>query len=84
MKFRIQEGGVAMTTRRVRDPIEVASDLGAKAHDLYQFGDSRARLALREVAKVNPDILAWLRDRLLDITQHPEREGGGRGREPAI
>ena len=49
------------------------SDLGAKAHDLYMHGDTQARAALRVVAAVNPEMLAWLRDRLLDITaQRPE------------
>lgn len=53
---------------RRRDPIELASDIGSKAFDLHQHGDAVARMALREVAKVNPEMLAWLRDRLLDIT----------------
>lgn len=56
-------------SRRLKSSVEVASDLGAKAHDLYQFGDREARIALSVVAKINPDMLAWLRDRLLDITQ---------------
>lgn len=55
--------------RSARSPVELASDLGAKAHDLYQHGDRAAVAALRVVAKVNPEMLAWLRDRLLDITQ---------------
>lgn len=59
-------------TRRRRDPVEIASDIGAKAHDLYSWGsDPLARQALREVAKVNPEMLAWLRDQLLAITQRP-------------
>lgn len=57
-----------MSPRRTKDPVEIASDLGAKAHDLYQHGDGVARQALYVVAKVNPEMLAWLRDRLLDIT----------------
>ena len=57
-----------MASRRERSPVEIASDLGARAHDLYQCGDARARMALRYVAQVNPDMLAWLRDRLLDIS----------------
>lgn len=47
----------------------MASDIGAKAFDLHCYGDGIARVALREVAQVNPEMLAWLRDRLLDITQ---------------
>lgn len=61
-----------MTPRR-RSPVEIASDIGAKAHDLHSWGsDYIARSALREVAKVNPEMLAWLRDQLLAITQQPE------------
>ena len=52
-----------------KSPVEIASDLGAKAHDLYQHGDLAACAALRVIARVNPEMLAWLRDRLLDITQ---------------
>lgn len=52
-----------------RSAVELASDIGAKAHDLYQYGDRPAIAALRVVAQVNPEMLAWLRDRLLDITQ---------------
>jgi len=55
--------------RSRRDPVELASDIGAKAFDLLQHGDTQARAALRVVARVNPEVLAWLRDRLLDITQ---------------
>ena len=63
-----------------KSPVEIASDLGAKAHDLYQHGDSAACAALFVVARVNPEMLAWLRDRLLDITQQrcatsPNRQG---------
>lgn len=57
-----------MTRKSTKTPVEIASDLGAKAHDLYMHGDVQARAALRVVARVNPDMLAWLRDRLLDIT----------------
>lgn len=62
-----------------KTPVELASDIGAKAHDLYQFGDNAARAALYEVAVVNPEMLAWLRDRLLDITRQrplPDRHPG--------
>lgn len=55
--------------RRPRDPVEIASDIGAKAFDLMQHGDVAACRALWTVARVNPEMLAWLRDRLLDITQ---------------
>jgi hypothetical protein len=62
-----------MAGRSTKTPVEIASDLGAKAHDLYMHGDVQARAALRVVAKVNPEMFAWLRDRLLDITrQRPE------------
>ena len=54
--------------RATRDPVELASDIGAKAHDLYAYGDHVAIASLRVVAAVNPEMLAWLRDRLLDIT----------------
>lgn len=56
-------------TRRRKSPVELASDIGSKAFDLHCYGDPLARQALREIAKVNPEMLAWLRDRLLDITQ---------------
>lgn len=52
-----------------RSPVELASDIGAKAFDLYQHGDRSACAALKVIAQVNPEMLAWLRDRLLDITQ---------------
>lgn len=56
-----------------KTPVEIASDIGGKAFDLYQHGDTQARAALRVIARVNPEMMAWLRDRLLDITQqHPE------------
>lgn len=60
-----------MSRRLTKTPVEIASDLGAKAHDLYMCGDVQARAALRVIARVNPDMLAWLRDRLLDITAQP-------------
>lgn len=66
-------------TRHRRLPVELASDIGAKAFDLSQWGDSHARIALRVVAKVNPEVLAWLRDRLLDITQQPTAGKGNDG-----
>jgi hypothetical protein len=59
-------------SRRQKSPVELASDIGAKAFDLSQYGDLTACRALYEVARVNPDMLAWLRDRLLDITQQPK------------
>lgn len=55
-----------------KDPVELASDLGARAHDLYALGDATALAALGFVARVNPEILAWLRDRLLDLTVFDE------------
>lgn len=59
--------------RASKTPVELASDIGAKAFDLYAHGDVAARAALAVVARVNPDMLAWLRDRLLDISaQRPE------------
>jgi hypothetical protein len=59
----------SMASRRERNPVEIASDLGARAHDLYSCGNARALAALSIVAQVNPEMLAWLRDRLLDITE---------------
>lgn len=61
--------GVCEVMASKKSPVEIASDLGSKAHDLYQYGDHAACAALRVIAKVNPETLAWLRDRLLDITQ---------------
>jgi hypothetical protein len=58
-----------MSRRSTKSPVEIASDLGAKAHDLYTHGDTQARAALRVIAQVNPEMMAWLRDRLLDITE---------------
>lgn len=46
--------------------VELASDIGAKAHDLYAHGDPAAVMALRAVAEANPEMMAWLRDRLID------------------
>ena len=57
------------TSRRVQ--VELASDIGEKAHALMRHGDGDAVFALGVVARVNPEALAWLRDRLLDITQQP-------------
>lgn len=62
---------VTRTRKSTRSAVELASDIGAKAFDLHCYGDAVARGALREIAKVNPEMLAWLRDRLLDITRQP-------------
>lgn len=71
-------GRTRTSTRRGPSPIELASDIGSKAFDLHCYGDAMARVALREVARVNPEMLAWLRDRLLDITQQPQIQDGRR------
>lgn len=72
-------------SRRNRSPIELASDIGAKAFDLHCYGDDVARSALNEVGRVNPEMLAWLRDRLLDITQQrPIPSAADRYIEPMI
>jgi len=68
-----------MAARSARSAVELASDIGAKAFDLHGHGDHAARAALAVVARVNPEMLAWLRDRLLDITVQrpiPPREDG--------
>ena len=57
-----------------RDPVELASDIGAKAFDLLQHGNIEALKALDVVCRVNPDVFAWLRDRLLDLTAQPAIE----------
>jgi hypothetical protein len=56
-----------------RSPVELASDIGAKALDLHAYGDQQAVEALSFLAKVNPEVFAWLRDRLLDITRQPHQ-----------
>lgn len=61
-----------MRRKPTRSPVELASDIGAKAFDLYAHGDHAANVALATVAHVNPEMFAWLRDRLLDITRQPE------------
>lgn len=61
-----------MARKATRTPIELASDIGAKAMDLHAHGDQAAIEALAFLAKVNPEVFAWLRDRLLDITRQPE------------
>lgn len=61
-----------MSRRSTRSPIELASDIGAKAMDLHAHGDREAVAAFAFLAKVNPEVFAWLRDRLLDITRQPE------------
>lgn len=58
-------------SRSRRSPVELASDIGAKAFDLHAYGNVAALRALAIVARVNPDVLAWLRDRLLDLTVQP-------------
>jgi hypothetical protein len=64
-----------VSRRSTRTPIELASDIGAKAFDLHAHGDREAVAALSLIARVNPEVLAWLRDRLLDITRQPESLG---------
>jgi len=56
-------------SRRVQ--VELASDIGEVASRLMRHGDTDALFALSVVARVNPVALAWLRDRLLDITRQP-------------
>lgn len=58
--------------RRRKSAVELASDIGAKAHDLYGYGDHAAIGALRIVATVNPRMMAWLRDRLVEATEPPK------------
>jgi hypothetical protein len=58
-----------MSRKSRRSPVEIASDLGTKAFDLYAHGDQEAVAALSIVAQVDPETFAWLRDRLMDITR---------------
>ena len=58
-----------MSPRRRRESVELASDIGAKAFDLYAaHGDQASLEALSIVARVNPEIMRWLRDRLIEAT----------------
>jgi hypothetical protein len=63
-----------MARKSNRDPVELASEIGSRAFDLYQHGDVTACRALATIARVNPEVLAWLRDRLLEITQRDVAE----------
>jgi hypothetical protein len=70
--------------RKQPDPIKLASDIGAKAYDLLQMGDIVARMALAEIADVNPAVMHWLYHRLKDTVQPmcedcPFPEGKDRG-----
>lgn len=53
-----------MSGRRLKPAGEIASDVGASAADLYVYGNVEARRAIEFVSAVNPDVFAWLRDRL--------------------
>ena len=63
--------------RRVKMPIEYASAVGTAAADLHDFGDAEADAALKFISAVNPQLFAWLRDRLnalnLQVAQETER-----------
>lgn len=56
-----------MTRRITRTAIELASDIGSKAMDLYQHGDRAALEAFKVLVTVNTEVFAWLRDRLVDL-----------------
>jgi hypothetical protein len=53
-----------MGRKPTRSPVELASDIGAKAMDLYAYGDLEAVEAFSLLARVNPEVFTWLRDRL--------------------
>lgn len=57
-----------MADRKSKSAIELASDIGAKAYDLMQYDDAAVRGALRVLVTVNPEVFAWLRDRLQEAT----------------
>lgn len=61
-----------MSRRSRKMAIELASDIGVRAMDLHAYGDAAAVDALRYVSMVNPDIFAWLRERINESV--PARE----------
>jgi hypothetical protein len=65
-----------MSRKPKRTPIELASDIGVKAFDLHAYGDRVAVEALSFISQVNPEVFAWLRDRLLDITRQTVTDAG--------
>lgn len=58
--------------RKQRSALELASNVGASAFDLYQHGDGAAREAFCLLWTVNPELLEWLRDRLVEATTPPK------------
>lgn len=67
--------------RKLRSAVELASDIGAKAFDLYAHGDRAAVDALRVLVSVNPEMFAWLRDRLNEATTQEPSATALRGDE---
>lgn len=57
-----------MSPRKARSPLELAGNIGAAAFDLYHHGDGAARGALCLLWTVNPEVMEWLRDRLVEST----------------
>jgi hypothetical protein len=47
--------------------IELVSDIGRLALDLYAHGDAEAMKALQFISQVNPEIFNWLTDRLNSV-----------------
>lgn len=66
------------TTRRPQPAIELASDVGAKAADLYAHGDRAAEHALAFLWRVNPRVFGWLTERLLAVREADPTELLGR------
>ncbi len=54
-------------TRKLKPAAELVSDIGVKAMDLMAHPDEDVKLAVRFVAKVNPEIFDWLRRQLSDL-----------------
>ncbi len=59
--------------RKHRSALELASNIGSAAFDMYHLGDGAARGAFCLLWTVNPEVMEWLRDRLVEATT-PNRE----------
>ena len=52
--------------RKLKHAVELVSDIGALAVDLHNgYRDEDAHAAFVFLAKVNPQLFAWLKDRLV-------------------
>lgn len=65
-----------MGQRRLRDPVEIVSDIGALAYDLQHHGDEEIAQAVEVLRRVNGPMFDWLVVTLaLGKTSHSTPEG---------